>query len=428
MAGRGLLLTFMLMLSAPASGQMHTANPEALKTMAAMVAAYRAAPGVSVNTSLRIGARDHTGEAFEPAMKAAWIVMPERRLRGVFGGYTVRLGNDELIAVHESREGLFHKAPDGDSPYYALMQRFLDLPWPTLALGVGETPPDEVSMQLHTRAPWLQPTKVESIDEAGTPVGRLTLSSDYETMTLDFDPATHFLRSARVVVHDGPMVKDGVELIYEYAFVVKPLEKIDGDPTAIDLDDRQHADSIQALVEVVAPERGADGKALRRGDKSPPLALPELDGGTLDIAKLRDRLIVVDFWATWCGPCRQALPELAELARWAKANDLPVEIVAVNTSEQSTTLEGRRTRVGAFVKERGNQLDGLRIVLDVDGKAAKAWGVSGLPTTVIVDADGRLVAVRTGFRPGEGERLKEELLDLFEGAEAAPAREEKPVF
>jgi cytochrome c biogenesis protein CcmG/thiol:disulfide interchange protein DsbE len=283
-------------------------------------------------------------------------------------------------------------------------------------------------MQLHTRAPWLQPTKVESIEEDGAPVGRLTLSSDYETMTLDFDPATLFLRSASVVVHDGPMVTDGVELVYEYTFVVKPLEKIDGDPTAIDLEGRQHADSIQALVEVVAPERGANGTALRRGDRSPPLALPELVGGTLDIAKLRDRLIVVDFWASWCGPCRQALPELAELARWAKANDIPVEIIAVNTSEQSTTLEGRRERVGDFVKERGNQLDGLRIVLDVDGKAAKAWGVSGLPTTVILDADGRIVAVRTGFRPGEGERLKEELLDLFEGAEAPPVDEKKPVF
>ena len=417
---------FFAAVVAPASGQMHTADPEALRVMSAMVEAYRSGTGFDVRTSLRIGAIDDAGEVFEPPILAHWILLPEQRLRGEFGGYTVRLGEGELQAIHESREGLFHKAPDGDSPYYALMQRFVDLPWPTLALGVGEEAPDEVSMQMHTRAPWLQPTKVALINEGDEPRGRLTLSSDYETMTLDFDPATHLLRTAEVVVHDGPFVSDDVDIIYQYEFVVTPLEKGNGDPTLIDLQGRQHADSVQALVQEIVPEGGQGGEKLRRGRKAPSLALPELDGGTLDIAKLTNRLLVIDFWATWCGPCRQALPEMAALARWAKMNDLPVDVIAVNTAEQSTTLEGRRERVGDFCKERGNQLDGLRIVLDVDGKTAKRWGVNGLPTTIILDADGRVVSVRSGFRAGEGERLKEELLDLFEGAEEAPRGEVAP--
>lgn len=418
-----------LAVASPVAGQMHPADPEASKALAAIIEVYRAAPGLEVTTTLYVGARDDAGDASEPPLRARWILLPERQMRGEFGGYTVRLGEGELHAIHESRAGLYHKASDGDSPYYALMQRFVDLPWPTLALAIGETAPEEVSMQLHTRAPWLQPTKVASIDHEGTTLGRLELTSDYETMKLDFDPASHHLVRAEVVVHDGPFVTDGVELTYRYEFEVKALEKGAPDPTAVDLAGRQHADELAAIAQPAEPEgRGGGGGKLVRGRDAPRLALPSLDGADIDLAKLKNRLIVVDFWATWCGPCRQALPEMAALARWAKANDLPVEVIAVNTTEQSRQLETRRERVREFVAERGSQLDGLRIVLDLDGTVAKAWGVTGLPMTVVLDADGRVVSVRTGFRPGEGERLKEDLLDLFEGAPEPSRPEQDPVF
>ena len=103
---------------------------------------------------------------------------------------------------------------------------------------------------------------------------------------------------------------------------------------------------------------------------------------------------------------------------------MPVTVVAVNTSEQTRTLENRRMRLQGFLEESELNLDGLGIALDLDGKVAEGYGVRGLPTTVVVDADGRIVSIKTGFRPGDEERLKEELLDLFEGGDEEPADDE----
>jgi hypothetical protein len=60
--------------------------------------------------------------------------------------------------------------------------------------------------------------------------------------------------------------------------------------------------------------------------------------------------------------------------------------------------------------------------LDLDGKAAGAYRVRGLPTTVIIDADGRVVSVRSGFGPGSEKRLREDILNLFEGGDPAPQK------
>ena len=94
----------------------------------------------------------------------------------------------------------------------------------------------------------------------------------------------------------------------------------------------------------------------------------------------------------------------------------------MNTSEQSKDLETRRKRIGSFLKEQGPGVDGLRVALDLDGQAARAYRVRGLPTTVIIDAEGRVVSVRSGFGPGSEERLREDILNLFEGGDPPPRK------
>ncbi len=410
-------------------GQMHDANPAASQALENIIKAHRTASGIDVETRLQVGAVKGDQEAFEPEMVAHWVIGPDRQLRGEFAGYTIQTGNGKITAIHEARDGLFYLDEDGDSPYYAVQQRFIDLPWPVLAIAIGEDGPNDVAMQLHTRAPWLQPTKVSEIVIDDRRIGRLELLSDYEHMTLDFDPQTFHLLSGETRIHSGPFVEDDIEIMYRYTFTTRSLDGEGGVKNELDLAGRQPADSLAAIARPTQSKpRGRSAPKADAGQMAPALSLPGYKGGTISIEKLRGRMVVIDFWATWCGPCRQALPELATLARWAQENRIPLDVIAVNTSEQSKTLDTRTLRVGEFMKARKEQLKGLKIALDLDGAVARSWGISGLPTTVVLDTDGKIVSRTTGFRPGDGERLKKELLDIFEGGDPEPEKPEKPAL
>ncbi len=408
-----------LAIGRPATAQMHEADPAASEAFAKAIAAVRAAPA-TIDETLTVTTRDGEIEETGPIRTVRWTAIPGAGIEGRFDGFRISLADDRLRAVHESSDDLVLDVPDQGSPYYALFGQFRDLPWPVFAMAMGSQEPSECAMQLNTRAPWLQPTGVEEIDAVGDEpaVRRLRLTSDHESMWIDLDPGTDLPRSAEVTIHDGPFVRDGIELVLRYAFTVTPDATLDAE-VALDLEaeGRSRVDAVAALVRP-AERVGGRGGGVRAGGVAPDFDLPTLGEDRLRLAGLKGSVVVLDFWATWCGPCRAAMPRMAELGRWAKEHGIPVEVVAINTSEQSQDLETRRRRLGEFLPEQGWNLEGLRIALDLDGAVARSYGVRGLPTTVIIDAAGRIVTVRTGFGPGSEEAIRELLLDLFEGGEA----------
>lgn len=117
-------------------------------------------------------------------------------------------------------------------------------------------------------------------------------------------------------------------------------------------------------------------------DAAPPLRLTDLDGEVVDLADLRGTPVVVNFWATWCGPCRVELPMLAS---WARGRD-DVVVLAVATDTSAAPV--RRVR---------DDQDLPFPVLMADGATQRAWGVTTLPTTIVVDAEGRVHAAHTGL-------------------------------
>jgi cytochrome c biogenesis protein CcmG, thiol:disulfide interchange protein DsbE len=120
------------------------------------------------------------------------------------------------------------------------------------------------------------------------------------------------------------------------------------------------------------------------GKAAPPLLLPTLDGGTLDLAALRGRPVVVNFWATWCEPCVREFPLLARAAAGHRADRLAVVGVLV---------QDRPDAARAFVRQHGG---GWPMGIDADRRTADAWGVVGLPHTVFVRPDGTLAAHQLG--------------------------------
>ncbi len=120
------------------------------------------------------------------------------------------------------------------------------------------------------------------------------------------------------------------------------------------------------------------------GRHAPALAGTTLGGGTYRLPRKPGRLTLVNIWASWCGPCRQELPLLSQVARHAGAEG--VRLVTVNTKDGEVPARELLRKVGA---------SDLLTVQDPHGRLAVEWGVTGVPETFVVDAGG---VVRARFQ------------------------------
>lgn len=112
------------------------------------------------------------------------------------------------------------------------------------------------------------------------------------------------------------------------------------------------------------------------GAPAPPLALPDLEGRTVDLAALRGKVVAVNFWASWCAPCIVEIPELAEV--WTRNRDRCFELLGV--AEESAREDVLRMAPAIPYP----------VLLDERASALAPWRVQGYPRTYVVDAEGNV--------------------------------------
>src|SRR5439155_11487496 len=140
-------------------------------------------------------------------------------------------------------------------------------------------------------------------------------------------------------------------------------------------------------------DSGAPGEAATAlvGKPAPDFTLPGLDDKPVALADLKGSVVVLDFWATWCGPCVASMPHLDKL--YKEESPAGLKLYAINLQED-------KVKVHKFTESK--QL-GLPVLLDSKGEVAKKYLVSGIPQTVVIGKDGLVKKVIVGFGGDESE-------------------------
>ena len=137
---------------------------------------------------------------------------------------------------------------------------------------------------------------------------------------------------------------------------------------------------------------------------APRFKIKDLTGRTLDLDELRrGGPVLLDFWATWCKPCLVAIPEIQALHKKYGSQGLSVIGISVDGPRNYS-------KVRPFVSRLGIK---YRVAADQDGRLQQLYQVVAMPTAILIDRDGRIAAVRVGFRPGEGAELEAKIKELL---------------
>src|SRR5579884_3954297 len=139
---------------------------------------------------------------------------------------------------------------------------------------------------------------------------------------------------------------------------------------------------IAALAAGVPASAGSNGPA-------PQFTLGARGGTNLSLAQYKGQVVMLNFWASWCGPCRQEMPLLENI--YKKYNKLGFTLIGVNVEPDSKAADDwlKQTPVS------------FPVIYDKDSQVSKLYDVSGMPSTVIIDRKGNIRMLHRGYKPGD---------------------------
>ncbi len=140
---------------------------------------------------------------------------------------------------------------------------------------------------------------------------------------------------------------------------------------------------------------------VQKGQRAPDFSLAALKGGTTSLSSLKGKVVLIDFWAQWCEPCKKELPQLDKLAKEYAGKG--VAVIAVN-------IDKNRDNAERMVKQLGVSLD---VLLDPAGSVAGQYDLPKMPTSFVVDKKGIVRYVNEGFEGGQDvAKFRQELDEL----------------
>lgn len=137
------------------------------------------------------------------------------------------------------------------------------------------------------------------------------------------------------------------------------------------------------------------------GQPAPLFELPSEHTSTVALQQLRGQVVYLDFWASWCGPCRQSFPWMADMHKRHAAQGLA--IVAVNLDTRLADAQGFLKAVPAP----------FRIAYDAKGQTPREYAIKAMPTSLLIGRDGRIRQIHAGFRPSDTAALESAILEAL---------------
>jgi thiol-disulfide isomerase/thioredoxin len=164
--------------------------------------------------------------------------------------------------------------------------------------------------------------------------------------------------------------------------------------------------SQRAMMQAAMKRELGGGVDALDGKPAPDFTLKKLGGGEVTLSSLIGEVVVLDFWSTWCGPCKRGLPLLNDFAKWAADEGLKCRVFAVNIMERASGEKSTEVVKGFWDKHEYT----VPVLLgSLDGALQKAYGISAIPVTVIVGTDGVIAAVHRGYSPDMVDYLRRDV-------------------